>query len=108
MKCIFQPMTKVVRSFKWEVESAAKQRQRREHHQWDGNGWFAFHCVSRGLVARLPKEDHPDLPSHVKCCKECRDTQKPVNDRIVQACIQQNFIFRPEPCKWDDTSQRKR
>ncbi len=56
----------------------------------------------------LAEEDQPDLASHVKSSEECCNAQQPVNERIAQAGIQQNFILRPEPCKGDNARQRQR
>src|SRR5437867_8598589 len=61
-----------------------------------------------GFMARLTKENHPDLASHIKSSKEGCDSQEPVNNWITHACIQENFILRPEPCKRDNASQCKR
>src|SRR5215207_4428113 len=61
--------------------------------------------MRRGFMARLSKEDQPDLPSHVEGREEGRNTQKQINERVTQACIQQNLILRPEAGKRDNARQ---
>src|SRR5512133_1582487 len=88
-----------------EVDQATQHREGGKYHQRYCDHEWTFFGMRGSFRTRLTKEDHPNLTSHVKGCQECSDTEKNIDPKITLAGIQQNFIFRPEPCKRDNARQ---
>src|SRR5512139_3347175 len=64
--------------------------------------------MRRYFRARFPKEDHPDLASHIKSGEEGRDGQHPIDRGIMFVGVEQDFILGPEACKRENTRQSDR
>ncbi len=92
-----------------EVERPAQDRKGRQHHQGHGDHLRAFLGVFGGGVARLAKEDHPDLAAHVEGGQEgCHESAVQKTAGNFWQASSQDLILGPEAGQREDARQRQR